>query len=172
MNLTYAAQMADVLTSIFTILTLFYLALQIRASSASQRAESRRAAVAENSAYLNHLVENVDVARIWRLGLNDVNELNADEQIQFFSLFGLMLDSEIQRFTEHSLHILSDEEFWGNDQRSVFVAWLDSSGGLLFWKMHKNIVQEDFRQHIDRELQKRAESRRAADSPESDSTSN
>ncbi len=98
MTLANAGQLADILTSVFTILTLVYLALQIRASSASQRAAARRASAAANSTALISLVQSRDVARVSRLGLNDLNNIDPDEQIQFFGLLGLMMDSEMQRF--------------------------------------------------------------------------
>ncbi len=159
MNLASAAQMADVLTSIFTIFTLVYLALQIRASTASQRAESRRASVAATSSVLNNLVQSKDVARIWRLGLNNLNDIDPDEQIQFFGLLGLMMDAEMQRFTEHKLEILSEAEYSGNDQRNTFVDWLDKPGGLVFWKMHRKLAQRSFRDYIDGALQERVNKR-------------
>ncbi len=150
MNLQSAGQLADVITSAVTILTLVYLAFQIRANTASQRVDSARASQAQTGTYVGILAQCKENSRVFRVGLDDISALDADEQYQFFFLFGLIAAGAAHTYKEHKLKMIDEDDF----QRQIRtpVEWLKTPGGRIFWQINSASFANDFAQLIEKRL--------------------
>ena len=91
MSLQELGNIGEFLAAIATLLTLFYLATQIRQNTKAVKASSHHA-VTDSFNHLNSIIgTDVVAARVMRLGLEDLTNLSEDEQFSFgFLMLGYM----------------------------------------------------------------------------------
>ena len=87
MDITTLPAWGELLGGIGVIVSLVYLAGQIRQNSRLLRAESRRAVDHQARAMVNQIGADAEIARIMRLGLGDPQELNSEDKYRFRYLF-------------------------------------------------------------------------------------
>ena len=150
MTLEDGAALGEILTSIATVATLFYLAVQIRDANKLQVNESRRA-VHHTTRDISAIIgQSTETARIFRLGVNDPTALNEDQQVQFDWIFGLVLGQALDSYEEMSAGF-GREEYFEQFFTSTF-AMVRAPGGRDFWKRHKRTYSKGFREYVDRKV--------------------
>lgn len=88
MSLESAAYIAEILAAAAVIPSLIYLSIQVRQSNRQTSAEARYGWV-ESMADINIAVaQDKQAASVWRRGLEDPKQLDADEFMQFLFLSG------------------------------------------------------------------------------------
>ena len=83
--------LGELIAAVATVATLIYLALQIRANTIVSKAEARRATRVAAGGVSLAIVENGEVARIFRAGLGDPSKLEPEEWIRFSFLIGQLV---------------------------------------------------------------------------------
>ncbi|HEY3215325.1 MAG TPA: hypothetical protein VGK93_02410 [Candidatus Eisenbacteria bacterium] len=91
MNWETIATISQACGSLAVVVSLVYMAVQVRQGTRAIRAESARAAVAAMRDFNKAMIQDPVVARIFRLGAEDLSKLSDDERAQFghllFSFF-------------------------------------------------------------------------------------
>ena len=136
---------AELVGAIGVILSLVYLALQIRqntapidANSNLMRAESRRHWKIHTSQVNLAIAQDPDLTASFRRGLADLDSLEPDERIRFVFVFSEMLSAiDTAVYEEHSgvSDVMSDEGGIG-----AVRGLLRTPGGRAYWRSHGRLV--------------------------------
>ncbi len=81
MTLDQATNLAEIVASIATLITLIYLAVQVRANTRVSTAEGRRNAMTQTFDIAHLISDSGEVASIFRRGLADPQSLDTDESV-------------------------------------------------------------------------------------------
>ena len=91
MNWDALGAIAELIGGIATVVTLVYLATQIRQNTHSVRAASAATYREGNSAFSRLVAESETVAELYDRGLADAESLSPTERIRFVNLIGVLL---------------------------------------------------------------------------------
>jgi len=136
----------DFVGGIGVIVTLGYLAVQIRQNTRAQRYETHvrsRSLIAE----FQKLQANPATADIWLRGLNDPNELTAEELWSFHNLLYLFVNPIESQFIAPDAPALVESNI-------VVDAFADRAGFRHWWKEARPLYSKTFRDHVDERLRK------------------
>jgi hypothetical protein len=121
----------DFVGGIAVIITLLYLANQIRQNTNSVLGTVESEDNRGSSDFLQSLAENPGLARIWRLGHSDPAKLTADEGTQFVMLMGAAFYRLAGSFRQYKRGLLS-EDSWEPYERLIS-RYLGSPAVLEWW---------------------------------------
>ena len=147
MTIQDLGSIGELIAAIATVATLVYLAIQIRANTIVTRAEARRATRPASSATNLAVVNNGEVARIFRIGHADVSKLDADEWVRFSFLMGELIGNFGEAYREVSAGILPEKDF--ENQIILVAQFLTTPGGQRFWQQFGPSFPKDFREFVD-----------------------
>ena len=126
--------LAEIFAAIATVITLAYLAIQIRQHSKSSRAEASRGTVDGNDAMLA-VAQDPELTKIFVDGLSDFNSLDLYEQTRFSYILGSMIGGVARHYENVGPGIIEEEHFktsnWGH------LMMLETPGGSQFWKAYE-----------------------------------
>ncbi len=92
MNLDSLANLGEIVGAVAVVVSLIYLAVQIRQSTESQRTENYARALDRLSAMQSLLSQDDELSRLFAKGVHDVSVLTPQERIQFtwsmYEVFG------------------------------------------------------------------------------------
>ena len=134
--------LGDFLGGIGVIVTLVYLAVQVRQNSKLLRANTLATSASAMSGFNHLLGANPSVARVFQMGIERFPDLSEDEKRQFLNLLRAV-------FTDHE-HVfgqwergLADESTWmGN--RQIARDLLESPYVAAWWEHRKQIFTPSF----------------------------
>lgn len=141
--------MGELVAGIATLITLIYLAMQIRQNTQSQRA----AAFQESNSSLNELnqllARDVSAARIYRIGTSLEESLTVDEQMQFdmmiLSLFRVYENMHFQ-YTHGS-----ETELWSFIGRDISIV-MTQSGMKNWWVNNPYSFAPEFTKFVESKI--------------------
>jgi len=140
----------EVAGAIGVILTLGYLAVQIRANTAALKAEGSRANRVSGAPISVAIAQSSETARIFNSGLADFDSLTPEEQTRFSFLLGDMIGNTANRYAEVELGILSETEFAEDTLR--IAPLLKAPGGRAFWKRFSGWFPSNFREYVTKQI--------------------
>ena len=136
------------------VLTLAYLAVQIRQNTRVVRTSNFQNLMSMNASFTSAIAENEDVADIYQRGLVSFNQLSDTEQIRFN-----MLISEPFTAAQLSYQLnkrgLIDELLYEGHQASTELLFA-APGVREWWSKNKTWYHADFRDFIDQKLPRAA----------------
>ena len=139
----------DFVGGIAVIVTLIYLAVQVRQNTRSTRLASMQSAMlaAQNIGMLP--AQDRDLARVVRVGLATPDELDDDELQQFRYFLMSMLRVHEDMFVQHRAGVVDDETWMARSSslRTIF----SMPGGRKVWDA-STAYREDFRTWMESEL--------------------
>ena len=139
----------DFVGGIAVIITLIYLAVQIRENSRSTRLAAMQSSMLAAQNVQKLPAQDRDLARILRVGLTAPDELDEDEFQQFRYFLFNMLRVHEDMFVQHKAGVI-DAETWlarADSLRTVFTM----PGGRRIWEA-SNAYRADFRAWMDAHL--------------------
>jgi hypothetical protein len=144
----------DFLGGIGVVITLIYLAVQIRQNTRQLRSDSAAAQTrslegtnTDISKWIGGIVAHRDVAELWAKGLNDIESLDATDRLRFDYL-GMQLLQAWQAVYRRTTHA-DDPELW--DVTLTFVRlYFKSPGFQVLWGGSKSLLMPDFVSSIER----------------------
>ena len=154
MTLEQYAFIAEILGTATVVISLVYLALQVRHSIAQGQAEARYAFVEATSDINMTIAQNKELASAWRGGLQNPGQLDSDETMQLWMLMGQYCNAWL---VMHQLHI--DGQLAKNQWHVVKIdvaAILCPAGGRAFWEIGRGAFDPEFRKFVD-EIQDKGE---------------
>jgi hypothetical protein len=136
MNWDAIGAIAEVVGAAGVIITLLYLALQIRRSNRLADVESNRFAEQASDLPIMAIVQDPEVAKIFRVGLADRESLSPDDCLRFDMLMGKFVGSMVGSITDNRL-LGRDDELRGDYLESIR-KFLLSPGGASWWSSYRS----------------------------------
>ena len=137
----------ELIAAIATIATLVYLALQIKGSAASVRAEGRRAFDTDLNEAIRQIGGDPEVAQLFMLGLGRPNELDPAQMFRFHLFMSHFFSQQDTAWKEVRLGTISQYELSESINRSR--PFLESPGGRAWWQANSRIFSAEFRRYFE-----------------------
>ena len=144
MTLEQGAYVAEIIGVIVVVVTLVYLAVQVRQGTELLRSESRQALVTNDVSSLAANFQNADVFAKYVAG----NEMSAEDQLRMSFMFALDLRNREFEYFQYTNGLL-DEQTW-LAYRHVIVINHSTDRGRVWWdEIGREIVDPTFAKLVD-----------------------
>ncbi len=140
MSLSELGSLGEFIASIATLVTLIYLARQIRDNSENLSRETQRATLADASAWRAHVIDNSELAEIYRVGIATPEELEPSDRVRFRMLLHSLI--EIWAFA----YIYDEDRL--EAQEKFIIDTLSQPGGKVAWEGFKNVSSDEFKVYV------------------------
>ena len=147
MTLSDIAAFGSLIGGVAVLISLIYLAQQIRQSAINQRAAVHQG---RSSTVVDLLIRLADpsLSRTYLRGASGDQEIPADEFYQYLNMFGATLMGWEDHFAQHKSGMLSDDRFFGTSAAVASV--LQLPGNYAAWKVYAApLFAADFREFVD-----------------------
>jgi hypothetical protein len=153
MSLNDLANLGQVIGAIAVVISLIYVALQIRQNTNAVRSATAQT-VHEHFARWYHLVAADDeLAKIVASGLRNYESLSEQERVRFIAAFMAFLSYSQNAFLKWREGLLASPLWLGWEL--VIMNLVCAPGGKAFWKERAYMFGDEFRRYIDDDLIKR-----------------
>jgi hypothetical protein len=132
----------DAIGVVAVIVTLFYLAVQIRQNTIQARRNELGATLEQGSVVRMALAQNQDLAELWIAGLNDYDSLPEAHKVRFDSLMRHSFWIWFHVFDRISKAVY-ERKIWGSS-RYQLQRLLSSPGTRLWWSRNYGQFPEDY----------------------------
>jgi hypothetical protein len=151
MNWDALGAIGELVGATAVVLTLAYLALQIRQTNRATRSESIQESTTAFNEINGWVVNDELVARIFLLGSRDINELSEEENIRF-SFFLLSTFHVFETIFPQNRFGTIDQSIWESELGSL--RYLMAKPGITaWWNAIPLSFSSDFREFVHREIQ-------------------
>ena len=155
-NWEAVSAISQMIGSIAVVFSVLYLAVQVHRSTRIAKVAAQDAAATSLREVTRPFAENAELARIWRIGLEDLHSLSAEEQARFFhSSYQFLKAFETIHF--HRIHGVMDEQIW-QGWCGLLQHYIASPGMEHYWKLRQDLFSARFQQFI-HELERPVERR-------------
>ena len=136
----------DFLGGIGVVVTLLYLAGQIRQNTRASRAETYQGLSSQFASTINSIASSLESTRIYNTGLRDYSELAEEERTQFnFSMHAAFVAFENAFYLQQ--YGALERELWGKWASQL--EWYTRRAGVIaWWKLSQAFFGESFREHV------------------------
>ena len=142
MTLSDLASLGSFISGIAVLASLIFVGFQLRQNTQAVRATASQAHASNLQQIVTPIVENGEVARLWRLGLLDIKGLTDDERVRFVAFL-----SGLFRFWESSRlqwrHGQLDNEHWENVAQQA-IDFASQPGVKHFWEIRRHWHSAEF----------------------------
>lgn len=160
MNWVALGAIGELLGAVAVVISLAYLAAQVVQNTRTVRAGSADGAVRALQTWIRPLIQDPEISRIFRLGVEDWHSLDADGKARFFHIMlGFMKTMENLHFqyTKGAL----DPGVWRGWEH-LMTGYIQSPGGQSYWMERRLVFSQAFRQFVE-SLPENQDFRRAAE---------
>ena len=147
MNWDAIGAVGETVGALAVLLTLVYLAMQIRQNTKSVQAAAVDSANTQVSRIREVIFANADVASMYRRGSEDPSSLSEDDTIRYRLLVHNILLSLSNSLTQASVSGLADSAT--PVELRILARVVGSSGGRWFWDSYRQEFEESFRRRCD-----------------------
>jgi|ERR1043166_190716 hypothetical protein len=151
MNWEAINAISQFVSSLAVVCSLLYLAIQVHRSTRVAKVAAQDSAAAAVREVTGTFMENADMARIWRAGLEDLDSLSAEEQARFFHATHQFLKA-FETIHFHHTNRLMDEQLWRGWQE-LLRHYLVAPGIAHYWDLRTDLFSERFQKYVS-ELEK------------------
>ena len=145
---------SQMIGSVAVVFSVLYLAAQVHRSTRVAKVAAQDAAAASLREVTRPFAENAELARIWRMGLEDLKSLPAEEQARFFhSCYQFLKAFETIHF--HHVHGMMDEQVW-QGWCGLLRHYAATPGMDHYWKLRPDLFSKRFQEFV-RTLERPAE---------------
>tara|TARA_R110002096_G_scaffold381676_1_gene575549 strand:- start:43 stop:570 length:528 start_codon:yes stop_codon:yes gene_type:complete len=150
-NLESLANLAEIVGAIAVVVSLVYLAVQVRQNTMAQRTENYSRALERVAAMQSTLSQNVETSIILSKGVVDPSKITATERLQFtWSMYELFGAFEFMFLASKTESI--PNEVWQRWSSAV-AWWLSFSGVQIWWKVKPIPFSVSFSSYVEALLQ-------------------
>ena len=147
MNWEAISAISQMVGSIAVVFSVLYLAIQVHRSTRVAKLAAQDSAATALRDVTKPFAENAELARIWRLGLENLQALSAEDQARFFhSTYQFLKAYETIHF--HHVYGLMDEQIW-RGWRSLLEHYIASPGIEHYWRLRHDLFSMRFQKFID-----------------------
>ncbi len=149
MTIQDLGSIGEFVAAIATLVTLGYLAIQIRQLSKATRAEAARG-TRDNDPVVLALAQDPALNELFVTGLSRHEDLTPLDQARFAWVLGLIVGAASRNYHDVTLGILDERHFMENARGQLM--FLETSGGAEFWRRFSHTLPPAFRAFVEREL--------------------
>ncbi|HJT80266.1 MAG TPA: hypothetical protein VJ719_03630 [Chthoniobacterales bacterium] len=147
MNWDEVSAIAQIIGSIAVVFSVLYLAIQVHQSTRIAKLAAQDAAATALREVTKPFAENAELARIWQLGLENLEALSSEEQTRFFhSTYQFLKAYETIHF--HHVYGLMDEQIW-QGWCGLLKHYIASPGIERYWRLRHDLFSTRFQAFID-----------------------
>ena len=146
MNWDAINAVSQLISSIAVVLSVLYLAIQLRSSTRVARVAAMDAAAAALRDVTKPFMENAELGRVWRTGLENMNALTADDQARFFHAAHQFLKA-LETIHYHYVYGLLDAQLWAG-WRELLRHYVATPGIEYYLSLRGGVFSERFRKFI------------------------
>jgi hypothetical protein len=146
MNWEAINAIAQLISSIGVVASLWYLAVQVHRSTRVTKLTAQDAAAAALREVTSPFAENAELGRIWRAGLENLEVLSDDDKARFFhSAFQFLKAMETIHF--HYIYGIMEEQVW-RGWCNLYAHYLSTPGLDYYWRLRHDLFSERFQEFI------------------------
>jgi hypothetical protein len=132
--------------SIAVVFSVLYLAIQVHSSTRIAKLAAQDAATTSLRDVTKPLAENSELARIWLIGLEDLQSLSTEDQSRFFhSTYQFLKAFETIHF--HHVYGLIEEQIWAG-WCGLLRHYIASPGIAHYWSVRHDLFSARFQQFV------------------------
>lgn len=150
MTIQDLGSISEIVAAIATVITLIYLAIQIRLNTKATMDEATRSLVLANSEAANDLVRDGELADIMQRGFHGHGSLTPTEQMRhnlYLFAYYNQVDYAYERFREGYL----DERSWNKIAKEIPL-YVGAPGGKTWWASDKVRFSPEFVAYVENAL--------------------
>jgi hypothetical protein len=137
---------SQMIGSVAVVFSVLYLAVQVHRSTTVAKLAAQDAAATSLREVTKPFAENAELARIWQIGLEDLQSLSPEEQTRFFhSTYQFLKAFETIHF--HHIHGVMDEQIW-QGWCGLLQHYIASPGIDHYWKLRHDLFSTRFQEFI------------------------
>jgi hypothetical protein len=147
MNWVALGAIGELLGAVAVVISLAYLAAQVVQNTRAVRAGSADGAVRALQTWIRPLIQDPEISRVFRLGIEDWHALDADGKARFFHIMlGFMKTMENLHFqyTKGAL----DPGVWRGWEH-LMTGYIQSPGGQSYWEQRRRVFSKAFRRFVE-----------------------
>jgi len=153
MSLSDLANIGQVIGAIAVVISLIYVALQIRQNTSAIRSATAQSVHEHFANWYQSFARDASLAEVGVKGLKDYSSLSEMEKARFVSTFMAFLSYGQNAFLKWRQGLLAPSLWLGWEQ--VLMNLLGAPGGKSLWKERHYLFGEEFRRYVEDDLMKR-----------------
>ena len=142
MTLDQLANIGEIIGSIAVIISIVYLAIQIRTNTEAERTSTYQAVVSDFGALNNTMASTPELSHLFVEAMEDYHQLSSDEKARISQLFFQCFRYFENMFYQHRKGYL-DEEVWIGWKR-MMLTYYSRPGFQTWWEHRKDVYSEPF----------------------------
>jgi hypothetical protein len=146
MNWDAISAVSQLIGSIAVVVSVLYLAVQMRSSTRVARVAAMDAAAAALRDVTKPFMENAELARLWRTGLENLDALSAEDKARFFHAAHQFLKA-LETIHYHYVYGLLDPQLWAG-WRELLHHYVATPGIHHYLSLRGAVFSERFRTFI------------------------
>jgi hypothetical protein len=146
MNWEAISAISQLVGSFAVVLSVLYLAVQVHQSTRVARLATQDAAAAALRDVTKPFMENAELERIWRIGLEDIGALSIEERARFFHATYQFLKA-FETIHSHYAHGLMDKQLW-KGWEGLLRHYIAAPGFAQYLQLRPEVFSEQFRQFV------------------------
>src|SRR5213083_720699 len=146
MNWEAVSAVSQLVGSIAVVFSVLYLGIQVHRSTRVAKLATQDAAATALRDVTKPLMENAELERIWRVGLEDLSALSAEERARFFhAAYQFLKAFETIHF--HHVYGMMDRDLW-EGWHVLLRHYVVSPVMAHYWKLRPEVFSERFRNFV------------------------
>lgn len=147
MNWEAISAVSQFVGSVAVVLSVLYLGIQVHRSTRVAKLAAQDAAATALRDVTKTFSENAELSHIWRLGLEDLGSLSADDQARFFHAAHQFLKA-IETIHFHYIYGLMDEQLW-QGWRNLAWHYVNTPGLAYYLRRRPEVFSARFRKFVE-----------------------
>ena len=137
---------SQLVSSVAVVLSVLYLGIQVHRSTRVAKLATQDAAATALRDVTKPLMENAELERIWRIGLEDISALYTEDRARFFhAAYQFLKAFETIHF--HYVYGLMDRQLW-EGWRGLLQHYVAAPGMAHYWRLRPEVFSERFRKFV------------------------
>jgi len=153
MNLGDLANLGQVIGALAVVVSLFYVAHQIRQNTNAVRSAAAQVVHEHFASWYHLLAADAELSQVAVNGLRDYSSLSERDKARFIATFMAFLSYSQNAFLKWREGILEPPLWMGWEL--LIMNLVAAPGGREFWKERGYLFGEEFRRHVEDDLMKR-----------------
>jgi hypothetical protein len=146
MNWDAISAVSQMIGSIAVVVSVLYLAVQLRSSTRVAKVAAMDAAAGALRDVTKPFMENAELGRVWRAGLENLESLSAEDQARFFHAAHQFLKA-LETIHYHYVYGLLDQQLW-DGWRELLHHYVATPGIHYYLSRRGAVFSERFRTFI------------------------
>src|SRR6266576_4877408 len=146
MNWDAISAISQLIGSLAVVLSVLYLAVQVHRSTRVAKLATQDAAATAMRDVTKPFMENAELERIWRVGLEDLSALSVEDRARFFhATYQFLKAFETIHF--HYVYGMMDKQLW-EGWHGLLRHYVAAPGIAEYWKLRPEVFSERFRKFV------------------------